>query len=121
MKKLALLSVFLSSLAFADNVLLQAGSSATITPGMQATVVSCAAGVGGLGTSTIPQPVQEVKCTLHWTSVFGDTRPVIIGVGATPDLARAQVEKRCKAQTDVAAADKCASEVSGSDCILVKY
>ena len=118
MKALVLFSALFGltshSTAFADTVLLQAGSSATITPGTLPTVVSCAGSSG-------PSVFQEFKCTLHWTSVFGDTRPVIVAVGASPDAARAQITTQCKTQSDPSIADKCISEVAASDCQLVKF
>jgi len=119
MKALVLFSALFGltshSMAFADTVLLQAGSSVTITPGTLPTVVSCAAGTSG------PSVFQEFKCTLRWTSVFGDTRPAIVGVGASPDAARAQITTQCKTQSDPSIADKCVSEVAASDCQLVKF
>src|ERR1700745_446166 len=78
MKKLALFSIFFASIASADTVVLQGGSSMTITPGTQPTVISCA------GSATAAVVTQEFRCTLKWTSVFGDTRPNVIGIGATP-------------------------------------
>ncbi len=112
MKTLFSLIVLLSSSTALANgfIQLQSGSSATISPG-ETTTVSCNGG------GTIPTS-RYYKCTLTWTSTYGDPMPTLHGEGDSHAEAISYISAACRSQPGDGNAAKCAGLAGSATCTV---
>ena len=109
MKKLILGLALLNSVStFAGSrIKIEPGSSVTISPSKEITIISCASAF----------IAKDLKCTLEWDSTWGEEMPDLIGMGFNRKEAISSIKKQCKSQKGEGNAMKCFNIASTATCV----